>query len=110
MPPYRFLFEKRKRGSRPSLDALNLSGLSPRFGAGDTRTNWTSPDALKGEALVAPAAEEIVPTDEARALVAYLLSLRSDVPLFERPLSAATAKPAAPATNAPANAVSPPAR
>jgi cbb3-type cytochrome oxidase cytochrome c subunit len=111
MPPYRFLFEKRRRGPQPTPDAISLSGPSPKFDAGGTRTNWTSSDALKGEALTAPAAEEIVPTDEARALVAYLLSLRANVPLFERPLSAAPSKPALPAsTNTSATVVSPPAR
>jgi len=64
MPPYRFLFEKRKIGRQPSPDALELpqGSVDPGY--------------------------EIVPTDKARALVAYLLSLRSDVPLFEAPMSA----------------------
>jgi cbb3-type cytochrome oxidase cytochrome c subunit len=65
MPPYRFLFEKRRIKGGPSPDALNLpSGYAPESGY------------------------EIVPTDNARALVAYLLSLRADVPLFEAPMSA----------------------
>jgi cbb3-type cytochrome oxidase cytochrome c subunit len=65
MPPYRFLFEKRKLDRQPSPDALKL-----RAGF-ETETGY-----------------EIVPTDEARALAAYLLSLRADVPLFEAPMSA----------------------
>jgi hypothetical protein len=64
MPPYRFLFEKRKVGKVPSADALKLTGE-----------------------FAPPAGYEIVPTDDARALVAYLLSLRTDAPLFESPLT-----------------------
>jgi hypothetical protein len=45
---------------------------------------------------------EIVPTPEAKALAAYLVSLRSDAPLFISPLSVASAAPAGAATNAPA--------
>lgn len=79
MPPYRFLFEKRKIGPQPSPEALNLPGeFAPEAGY------------------------EIVPKDEAKALVAYLLSLRADTPLFEVPLTVpASATPAA-GTNAPA--------
>jgi cytochrome c oxidase cbb3-type subunit 2 len=74
MPPYRFLFEKRRVRQAPSADALTLpEGLAPAPGY------------------------EIVPTDDARALVAYLLSLKSDVPLFEAPFTSAVS---APATNA----------
>jgi cbb3-type cytochrome oxidase cytochrome c subunit len=80
MPPYRFLFETRKIRQAPAPDALVLEGdLAPEPGM------------------------EIVPTIEARALVAYLLSQNSDVPLFEAPFSAppsATPEVAA-ATNAP---------
>jgi cbb3-type cytochrome oxidase cytochrome c subunit len=77
MPPYRFLFEKRKVGRQPSPAALKLTG-----------------------ALAPAAGFEIVPTEKALALVAYLQSLRSDAPLFEAPFSAPTAAPAS--TNAPA--------
>jgi cbb3-type cytochrome oxidase cytochrome c subunit len=70
MPPYRFLFQQRKIGKTPTPDALQLTGE-----------------------LAPPAGYEIVPTDDARALVAYLLSLRADAPLFEAPVTA----PAAPA-------------
>jgi cbb3-type cytochrome oxidase cytochrome c subunit len=75
MPPYRFLFEKRKVGKVPAADALKLTGE-----------------------FAPPAGYEIVPTDDARALVAYLLSLRTDAPLFESPFTPPPA-PAA-ATNA----------
>lgn len=78
MPPYRFLFEKRKIDRQPSPDGLKLTGaLAPETGF------------------------EIVPTEKARALVAYLQSLQSDAPLFEAPMSVAAA-PATGATNAPA--------
>lgn len=63
MPPYRFLFEKRKVGEKPSPDALKLTGK-----------------------LAPPPGHEVVPTARARALVAYLLSLRSDPILFETPV------------------------
>src|SRR5207253_9233683 len=77
MPPYRFLFEKRKISREPSPDALKLSGES-----------------------AAEAGCEIVPTDQAKQLAAYLLSLRADAVIFETPMTV----PAAPAavTNAPA--------
>jgi cbb3-type cytochrome oxidase cytochrome c subunit len=82
MPPYRFLFERRRIERVPSPDALNLP-----------------PD------LAPPAGYEIVPRLEAKALAAYLASLRADAPLFSTPLTVAAA-PATPAdTNAPAAAV-----
>jgi len=64
MPPYAFLFEK-----QPDNGTL-------------------APDALALDAPFAPPSDNgwIVPTDEARALVAYLLSLRAEAPLFEAPL------------------------
>jgi cbb3-type cytochrome oxidase cytochrome c subunit len=76
MPPYRFLFETRKAGAKPSPDALQLSAE-----------------------FAPPTGYEIVPKSEAKALVAYLLSLRADAPLFEAPLTPLPAQPAA-ATNA----------
>jgi cbb3-type cytochrome oxidase cytochrome c subunit len=64
MPPYRFLFETRKIGREASPYALKLSGkLAPSPGY------------------------EIVPKPEASALVAYLQSLRADMPLEEAPLT-----------------------
>jgi len=81
MPPFRFLFEQRKLkvGEKPSDDALPAS-------------------------VGVPASYEIVPTDNARMLVAYLLSLHSDAILFETPPPPGTtnAAPAAATTNAPA--------
>lgn len=74
MPPYRFLFKTQKIGKSASVDALPLVGeLAPRPGY------------------------EVVPTDDARALAAYLVSLRADAPLFESPVTPPPAS--APATN-----------
>lgn len=76
MPAYRFLFEKKKVERYPSADALQLpADFAP------------------------PAGYEIVPKPEAKALVAYLQSLRAETPLFEAPFTQASA-PAN--TNAPA--------
>jgi len=71
MPSFKFLFEVRKVGTVPSAEAVNL----PKE--------------------FAPAAGyEVVPKPEAKQLVAYLLSLRADAPLFEAPFSPITsAKP-----------------
>jgi cytochrome c oxidase cbb3-type subunit 2 len=55
MPAYRFLFIERKISGLPSADALDLTGDD-----------------------VPPAGKEIVPTDSARSLVAYLLSLKKN--------------------------------
>ena len=62
MPAYRYLFEKRRIGFRPQRSDNALTGV-------DT-----------------PEGYEIVPTDDAEALVAYMLSLRADVDLFEAPV------------------------
>ncbi len=68
MPAYPYLFEVRKIGTNPSAEALKLEGAfapAPGF--------------------------EVVPRPEAKALVAYLLSLRSGVSLPEAPVIVATA-------------------
>jgi cytochrome c oxidase cbb3-type subunit 2 len=79
MPPYRFLFEKRKIGPRPSPDALSLTGgLAPEAGY------------------------EIVPKPAAKALAAYLVSLRADAPLFDAPISVPAPAGTPASTNAPA--------
>jgi cytochrome c oxidase cbb3-type subunit II len=60
MPPFRFLFEKRKIGERPAANALKLPlefAIEPGY--------------------------EIVPKREATALVQYLLSLKANAPLPE---------------------------
>jgi cytochrome c oxidase cbb3-type subunit 2 len=78
MPPYRFLFEKRKIGLHPSPDAL----------------------VLPAEAA-SPSGYEIVPTPSARALAAYLTSLRADAPLYRAPLTVPGAPTPSAGTNAP---------
>ncbi len=77
MPPYRFLFHQRKIGNQGTTGALQLSG-----------------------AFAPPAGYEIVPTDDALALAAYLASLKVDAPLFEGPFTAPESP--APSTSAPA--------
>jgi cbb3-type cytochrome oxidase cytochrome c subunit len=70
MPPFCFLFREEKIGDAPLPDALPLQGE-----------------------LAPPAGYEIVPTGYAKNLVAYLLSLRVDVPLYDAPYT--TLAPAA---------------
>jgi cbb3-type cytochrome oxidase cytochrome c subunit len=77
MPPFRFLFEKRKIERVRSPEALELPAE-----------------------LAPPAGFEIVPKREAKMLAAYLLSLRADAPIFPTPMSV-PAEPAAAGTNAP---------
>lgn len=77
MPAYKFLFEKRPKGRQPSPDALILSDIEPGM--------------------------EVVPTQDAKVLVAYLLSLKSTTPIFETPMPPVIKKEQ-PATNAVANA------
>jgi cytochrome c oxidase cbb3-type subunit 2 len=95
MPSYRFLFETREigNGAQPSEGALHLVGaLEPKPGF------------------------EVVPTTRARALVAYLVSLKTTydypeaVPVAPPKAEGAPAKaPAAPAGAAPAKPASAPA-
>ena len=66
MPPYRYLFKVQKIGAAPSPDALQLpAGFEPAAGY------------------------EVVPTEDAKNLAAYLLSLRADVALHDAPFTAA---------------------
>ena len=70
MPSFKFLFEVRKIKNAPSADALNLpKDFAPADGY------------------------EVVPKAEAKQLVAYLLSLRADAPLYEAPFTPATTNP-----------------
>jgi ribosomal protein L7/L12 len=78
MPPYRFLFEKRRIERAPSPSALVLP---PQF----------APEP----------GYEILPKADAVALVAYLTSLRANEPLFSTPVTVAAAAAPATATNAP---------
>jgi cbb3-type cytochrome oxidase cytochrome c subunit len=75
MPPYRFLFQTQKIGLHHSEQALP-GALAPGPGL------------------------EVVPRPEARALVAYLLSLKTDVALFEAPFSVAALPAEQSGTNA----------
>lgn len=96
MPSYRFLFEKRRIQRAPSPDALVFPANAPKD-------------------ILPPTGYEIVPSPEAKALAAYLVSLRQEAPLFDAPFSApaavASAKTNAPAatsgaaTNAPSSTV-----
>ena len=64
MPPYRFLFERRRIEGAGSPLALQLPAR-----------------------LAPPIGYEIVPKLEAKALVAYLLSLRANADLFDAPMT-----------------------
>ncbi len=60
MPSYRFLYEERLISGEPSAEAMQLTGAyAPKQG-------W-----------------EIIPTFDARCLVAYLMSLNQSHPLIE---------------------------
>ena len=80
MPPFRFLFVKHKIDGVPSSDALKL------------------PLTQQPNEFMPPPGYEIVPTEDAKNLAAYLLSLRADAPLYEAPFT-----PPQVSTNAPAN-------
>jgi cbb3-type cytochrome oxidase cytochrome c subunit len=69
MPPFRFLFEKRKKvNGDSSSGALLIPMMWPKD-------------------LLPPDGYEIVPTEDAKNLVAYLLSLHADVPLHDAPFT-----------------------
>ena len=70
MPAYKFLYEKRRVGGEQSADAIKLRG-----------------EGAPGEGW------EIVPTYDAKCLVAYLMSLNQSHPLNE--VKSAAAPPAA---------------
>ena len=71
MPAYKFLYEKRRVGGQPAADALKLSG-NEAVGEG-----W-----------------EVVPTYDAKCLVAYLMSLDQSHPLKEVKSTAPPSPPA----------------
>jgi cbb3-type cytochrome oxidase cytochrome c subunit len=81
MAPYHYLFDKRKLEGSPSPDAL------PAFGS-----------------FTPPVGYEIIPKPEALALAAYLVSLRTDAPIFPTPMSVPAPPPPA-TTNAPGTPV-----
>jgi len=72
MPAYRFFYEKRRISGEPSADALTLTGAD-----------------------AAPVGWQVVPTYDAKCLVAYLMSLDQSHPLKEVK-SATPPAPAAP--------------
>lgn len=74
MPAYKFLYEKRRISGQRADDALKLTG----------------PDTL-------PDDWEVVPTYDAKCLVAYLMSLDQSHELKEAKLGAAPAPPSPPA-------------
>jgi cbb3-type cytochrome oxidase cytochrome c subunit len=82
MPSYRFLYEKRRMHQQRSADALKLTGADvPQEG-------W-----------------EIVPTYDAKCLVAYMMALNQSHPLKDvRSVSGAPAAPAGAASPAPSPA------
>jgi cytochrome c oxidase cbb3-type subunit 2 len=67
MPPYAFLYEVRKIGDKPAPNALKVPATFPEYQP--------------------PAGYEIVPTERAESLVAYLLSLKLDYELPESKFS-----------------------
>ena len=79
MPAYKFLYEKRRISGERSAEALKLTG----------------PDAVGEE-------WEIVPTYDAKCLVAYLMSLDQSHELKEAKLLSAPAPAPAPAPASPA--------
>ena len=79
MPAYRFLYEKRRISGERSADALKLTGKEA------VREGW-----------------EIIPTYEAKCLVAYLMSLDQSHPLKEVKSAAPASAPATSASPAPA--------
>jgi hypothetical protein len=87
MPAYHFLYEKRRIGGGRSADALKLGELD------EVAEGW-----------------EVVPTYDAKCLVAYLMSLDQSQPLNELKATAAassTAPAPSPATPAASPAPAP---
>ena len=73
MPSFAFLYEKRRMGGEPAADALKITGENaPEEG-------W-----------------EIVPSYDAKCLVAYLMSLDQSHDLKEAKVTGAAPAPAAP--------------
>ncbi len=71
MPSYRFLYEERRITGQPSSDALKFTG-----------------------AKALPEGREVVPTYDAKCLVAYLMSLDQSHPLNEVKTAAPASPPA----------------
>jgi cbb3-type cytochrome oxidase cytochrome c subunit len=102
MPPYRFLFESGDAGA--SVRGPQVMSATDTALFSTSRGTWTESGATNFvSSTAAEGTPRLVPTDDARALVAYLLSLKVNTPLLERPVTAPSAPPAA--TNAAAPAV-----
>ncbi len=71
MPPFKYLFVVRKK----------INGE-------------LSPDALSLPKGIVPDDSEVIPTDDAKNLAAYLVSLRADVPLYDAPFTPTVSAPA----------------
>ena len=85
MPAYKFLYEKRRISGERSADALKLTG------AEDPGEDW-----------------EVIPSYDAKCLVAYLMSLDQSHELKEAKLTTAGAAPAPSASPAASPAAAPP--
>jgi cbb3-type cytochrome oxidase cytochrome c subunit len=77
MPRYEYLFTKREKGGERSPDALDFTDEARSI----------------DEDYLPEADYEIIPTDDAKRLVAYLLSLQNGPRLFETPMPKARKKP-----------------
>jgi cbb3-type cytochrome oxidase cytochrome c subunit len=71
MPPFKYLFVVRKK----------IDGQ-------------LSPDALPLPKGIVPGDSEVIPTDDAKNLAAYLISLKADVPLYDAPFTPTISAPA----------------
>jgi cytochrome c oxidase cbb3-type subunit II len=98
MPPYRFLFEERT--ATRAIDGQTSNAFTTDMATfSGSRTNFANGEALPAAPRAAEIGVDFVPTEDARALVAYLLSLRANTPLLERPLTvSAPSTPAATTT------------
>jgi len=85
MPPFRFLFEVRK---------ISGTGVPP------VRTGETPVPLQLPTGFAPPDGYEVVPTEDAKNLVAYLSSLHADAPLYEAPFT----PPQIPTNQVPTNA------
>jgi cytochrome c oxidase cbb3-type subunit 2 len=83
MPAYRFLYEKRRIRDQRSADALRLTGSD-----------------------APPEGWEVIPTYDAKCLVAYLMALNQSHPLND--VRSAGGAPAASAAPSPASGAGPP--
>ncbi len=100
MPPYAFLFKTRPIVFARATDALKASGADMAAFSG-SRTNFVQTNSVDSTGELGESGLDIMATDDARALVAYLLSLKATTPLLERPVTMPGAPAPAATTNAP---------